>query len=64
MVFLVKRGTLKRLMEKKVSKYTAALFEKVRIEIDTKGLLVHVLLREKILNESQIVHILLQDFAK
>lgn len=48
---------------KKVSKYTA-LFEKVRIEIDTKGLVVHVLLREKILNESQIVRILLQDFAK
>lgn len=48
---------------KKVSKYTA-LFEKVRIEIDTKGLVVHVLLREKILNESQIVRILLRDFAR
>ena len=42
---------------KKVSKYTA-LFEKVRVEINTKGLVVQVLLRENILNESQIVCIL------
>jgi hypothetical protein len=44
---------------KKVSKYTA-LFEKVKIEIDSKGLVVQVLLRENILNESQIVRILLR----
>lgn len=43
---------------KKVNKYTA-LFEKVRIDIDTKGVVVQVLLRENILNESQIVKILL-----
>jgi hypothetical protein len=39
---------------KKVSKYTA-LFEKIKIEIDTKGLNVQVLLKENILNESQII---------
>ena len=44
---------------KKVSKYTA-LFEKVRIEIDTNGLIVQVLLKENILNESQIVRVLLR----
>lgn len=44
---------------KKVSKYTA-LFEKVRIEIDTKGLVVQVLLKENILNDSQIVRVLLR----
>ena len=54
---------------KKVSKYTA-LFEKVTIEIDTNGLifdslplssipLVQVLLKENILNESQIIRVLL-----
>ncbi len=54
---------------KKVSKYTA-LFEKVSIEIDTNGLIfdvlpissipaVHVLLKENILNESQIIRVLL-----
>jgi hypothetical protein len=47
---------------KKVSKYTA-LFEKVRVEIDTKGLVVQILLRENILNESQIVRILLRGLA-
>lgn len=44
---------------KKVSKYTA-LFEKVRIEVDTKGIIVQILLRENILNESQIVRILMR----
>ncbi len=44
---------------KKVSKYTA-LFEKVKIEIDTKGLIVQVLLKENILNESQIIRVLLR----
>jgi hypothetical protein len=48
---------------KKVSKYTA-LIERVRFEIDKKGLVVQVLLRENILNESQIVRILLRDFTK
>ena len=46
---------------KKVSKYTS-LFEKTRIEIDaTKGMIIQVLLKENILNESQIVRILLAD---
>jgi hypothetical protein len=55
---------------KKVSKYTA-LFEKVTIEIDTNGLIfdvvplssipvVQVLLKENILNESQIIRVLLR----
>ena len=54
---------------KKVSKYTS-LFEKVTIEIDTNGLVfdvhplssipvVQVLLKENILNESQIIRVLL-----
>jgi len=54
-----------------VNKYTA-LFEKVNIEIDTKGLIfntdiplpsiptVKVLLKENILNESQIIRVLLR----
>lgn len=46
---------------KKVSKYTS-LFEKTRIEIDaTKEIVVQVLLRENILNESQIVRVLLRN---
>ena len=56
---------------KKVSKYTA-LFEKVNIEINTTGLIfnadiplpslpiVEVLLKENILNESQIIRVLLR----
>jgi hypothetical protein len=48
---------------KKVSKYTA-LIERVRFGIDKKGLVAQVLLRENILNESQIVRILLRDFTK
>ncbi|MDW0234405.1 MAG: hypothetical protein QOK50_09315, partial [Nitrososphaeraceae archaeon] len=56
---------------KKVNKYTA-LFEKVKIEIDTNGLIftsdiplpsfpvVEVLLKENILNESQIIRVLLR----
>jgi hypothetical protein len=48
---------------KKVSKYTA-LIERVRFEIDKKGLVAQVLLRENILNESQIVRILLRNFTK
>jgi hypothetical protein len=56
---------------KKVSKYTT-LFEKVNIEIDTNGLIfnagfplpsfpmVKVLLKENVLNESQIVRVLLR----
>ncbi|MGA7691949.1 MAG: hypothetical protein WCA61_06565 [Nitrososphaeraceae archaeon] len=48
---------------KKVSKYTA-LIERVRFEIDIRGLVVQVLLRENILNESQIVRILLRNFTK
>jgi hypothetical protein len=54
---------------KKVSKYTS-LFEKVTIELDTNGLIfdslplssipiVQVLLKENILNESQIIRVLL-----
>lgn len=54
---------------KKVSKYTS-LFEKVTIEIDTNGLIfdvlplssipvVQVMLKENILNESQIIRVLL-----
>jgi hypothetical protein len=57
---------------KKVSKYTA-LFERVKIEIDTSGLIfttgiplpsfpvVEVLLKENILNESQIIRVLLRE---
>jgi hypothetical protein len=57
---------------KKVNKYTA-LFEKVKIEIDTNGLVftsdiplasfpvVEVLLKENILNESQIIRVLLRE---
>jgi len=57
---------------KKVNKYTA-LFEKVKIEIDTSGLIftsdiplpsfpvVEVLLKENILNESQIIRVLLRE---
>ena len=57
---------------KKVNKYTA-LFEKVKIEIDTNGLIftsdiplpsfpvVEVLLKENILNESQIIRVLLRE---
>jgi hypothetical protein len=57
---------------KKVTKYTA-LFEKVKIEIDTSGLIfeqdfplssipvVKVLLKENILNESQIIRVLLRE---
>ena len=56
---------------KKVNKYTA-LFERVKIEIDTNGLIftsdiplpsfpvVEVLLKENILNESQIIRVLLR----
>jgi hypothetical protein len=56
----------------KESKYTA-LFEKVKIEIDTNGLIfeedfplssipvVRVLLKENILNESQIIRVLLRE---
>lgn len=44
---------------KKVSKYTA-LFEKVKIEIETKRLVVLVLLKENVLNESQIIRVLLR----
>lgn len=56
---------------KKVNKYTA-LFERVKIEIDTNGLVftsdiplasfpvVEVLLKENILNESQIIRVLLR----
>jgi hypothetical protein len=44
---------------KKVSKYTA-LFERVKMELDTKGLIVQVLLKENILKESQIIHVLLR----
>lgn len=57
---------------KKVNRYTA-LFEKVKIEIDTNGLIftsdiplpsfpvVEVLLKENILNESQIIRVLLRE---
>jgi hypothetical protein len=57
---------------KKVNKYTA-LFEKVKIEIETNGLIftsdiplpsfpvVEVLLKENILNESQIIRVLLRE---
>ena len=57
---------------KKVNKYTA-LFERVKIEIDTSGLVfttgiplpsfpvVEVLLKENILNESQIIRVLLRE---
>jgi hypothetical protein len=57
---------------KKVSKYTA-LFEKLKIEIDANGLIfeqdfplssipvVKVLLKENILNESQIIRVLLRE---
>jgi hypothetical protein len=57
---------------KKVNKYTA-LFERVKIEIDTNGLIftsdiplpsfpvVEVLLKENILNESQIIRVLLRE---
>jgi len=57
---------------KKVNKYTA-LFERVKIEIDTSGLIftsgiplpsfpvVEVLLKENILNESQIIRVLLRE---
>jgi hypothetical protein len=44
---------------KKVSKYTA-LFERVKMELDTKGLIVQVLLKKNILKESQIIRVLLR----
>jgi hypothetical protein len=44
---------------KKVSKYTA-IFERVKMELDTKGLIVQVLLKENILNKSQIIRVLLR----
>ena len=42
---------------KKVSKYTS-LFEKVKIEIEREGMVVQIMLRENILNESNIIRIL------
>lgn len=57
--FLTEAGFAETSDGKKVSKYTA-LFEKVKIELDTTGSIVEVLLREKILEESQIVRILIQ----
>jgi hypothetical protein len=69
--FLTEQGFAESSDGKKVNKYTA-LFEKVNIEIDTKGLIfntdiplpsiptVKVLLKENILNESQIIRVLLR----
>lgn len=68
---LTEQGYAESVDGKKVNKYTA-LFEKVNIEIDTNGLvfnagvplpsfpMVEVLLRENILNESQIIRVLLR----
>ena len=68
--FLTEQGFAESSDGKKVNKYTA-LFEKVNIEIDTSGLIftaeiplpsiptVKVLLKENILNESQIIRVLL-----
>jgi len=69
--FLTEQGYAESSDGKKVNKYTA-LFEKVNIEIDTNGLIfnagiplpsiptVEVLLKENILNESQIIRVLLR----
>ena len=69
--FLTEQGFAESSDGKKVNKYTT-LFEKVNIEIDTKGLIfntdiplpsiptVKVLLKENILNESQIIRVLLR----
>lgn len=57
--FLTEAGFAETSDGKKVSKYTA-LFEKIRIELDTRGSIVEVLLKENILEGSQIVHILIQ----
>jgi hypothetical protein len=71
MGFLTEQGYAESSDGKKVNKYTA-LFEKVNIEIDTNGLIfnadtplpsiptVEVLLKENILNESQIIRVLLR----
>jgi hypothetical protein len=68
---LTEQGYAESADGKKVNKYTA-LFEKVNIEIDTNGLIfdagsplpsfpiVEVLLKENILNESQIIRVLLR----
>jgi hypothetical protein len=68
---LTEQGYSESLDGKKVNKYTA-LFERVKIEIDTNGLIftsdiplpsfpvVEVLLKENILNESQIIRVLLR----
>ena len=42
---------------KKVSKYTS-LFEKVKIEIEREGMVIQIMLKENILNESNIIKIL------
>lgn len=56
---LTEQGSAETSDGKKVSKYTA-LFEKLKIEIDTNGLNLQVLLKENILNESQIIRVLLR----
>ncbi len=68
---LTEQGYAKSSDGKRVSKYTA-LFERVKIEIDTSGLIfdvdflicsfpvVEVVLKENILNESQIIRVLLR----
>jgi hypothetical protein len=57
MDFSRKKGMQRLLMVRKLASMYTALFEKVKIEIDTKGLNVQVLLKENMLNESQIIRI-------
>ncbi len=61
--YLTEQGYAETSDGKKVSKYTA-LFERVRVEIHTNGLIVQVLLKENILDESQIVRILVRGNKK
>jgi hypothetical protein len=61
--FLTEQGFAETSDGKKVSKYTA-LFERTRIETFTQGLIVQVLLKENILEESQIVKILVRGPGK
>ena len=56
---LTEQGYAENSDGKKVRKYTA-LFERVKMELDTKGLIVQVLLKENILKESQIIRVLLR----
>lgn len=61
--FLTEQGYAETSDGKKVSKYTT-LFERIRAEIHTQGLTVQVLLKENVLDESQIVKVLVRGSKK